>query len=81
MGSTRYRELGNGQLPRIEGTTCVAFFAWPHFHSQAHVGKLKFLAINAVSRKMVHTEFAEERHRLVMLMNAERRKPPFTDPL
>lgn len=52
-----------------------------YFQSQADMGKLKFLAIDSVSKKMIHTEFAEERHRLAMMMTAERRKPPFADPL
>jgi HNH endonuclease len=52
-----------------------------YFQSQADMGKLKFLAIDTVSNKMIHTEFAEERHRLAMMMTAERRKPPFADPL
>lgn len=52
-----------------------------YFQSQADMGKLKFLAIDTVSKKMIHTEFAEERHRLAMMMTAERRKPPFADPL
>lgn len=52
-----------------------------YFQSQADMGKLKFLAIDTVSKKIIHTEFAEERHRLAMMMTLERRKPPFADPL
>jgi hypothetical protein len=52
-----------------------------YFQSQDDMAKLKFIAIDTVSKETVHTTFAEERHRLVLKMTAERRKPPFNDPL
>ncbi|MDP3692139.1 hypothetical protein, partial [Bradyrhizobium sp.] len=52
-----------------------------YFQSRNDMSKLKFIAIDSVSKETIHTTFAEERHRLALKMTAERRKPPFCDPL
>ncbi len=39
-----------------------------YFQSQDGTAKLKFIAIDAVSKETVHTTFAEERHRLALKM-------------
>jgi HNH endonuclease len=49
-----------------------------YFPSRA---KLRFLAIDSITGKTIDSTFADESHRLVMAMTANRRKPPFPDPL
>ncbi|MGY4258129.1 hypothetical protein ACVI1L_005197 [Bradyrhizobium sp. USDA 4516] len=52
-----------------------------YFQAYEDEEKLKFLALDAVSGRLIHVPFAEARHRLVQLMTAARRTPPFDDPL
>lgn len=52
-----------------------------YFRVHTDSSKLKFLAIDAVSGKMVHTTFDAERGRIAETMTVERRRPPFADPL
>ena len=52
-----------------------------YFRTQTDFEKLKFLAIDAISRKMIQVPFAAEQRRIAQMMTAERRLPPFADPL
>lgn len=52
-----------------------------YFQSHADDEKLRFLAIDAVSRKTVETSFGQESRRIAEAMTAFQRLPPFWDPL
>lgn len=52
-----------------------------YFKSHSDSGKLRFLAIDAVSGKTVETSFEEESRRIGVAMRAFQRFPPFWDPL
>lgn len=52
-----------------------------YFGNPGDRAKLRFLAIDSVSGRTINTTFDEESRRLAMAMTAQRRRPPFTDPL
>jgi hypothetical protein len=52
-----------------------------YFERVADFAKLRFLAIDSVSRVTISTSFADESRRLAALMTASRRLPPFPDPI
>jgi len=52
-----------------------------YFRNHSDLTKLGFLAIDSVSGKTIHTPFETESRRIAEMMTAERRKPPFADPL
>jgi hypothetical protein len=52
-----------------------------YFRSASDSTKLRFLAIDAVTGRMIDTTFADESKRLVAAMAKYQRYPPFPDPL
>jgi hypothetical protein len=52
-----------------------------YIRGPADFAKLRFLAIDSVSRATIATSFADESRRLAALMTASQRLPPFPDPL
>jgi hypothetical protein len=52
-----------------------------YIRDRADYRKLRFLAIDSASGKMVNTSYQEEESRLASAMAANRRPPPFPDPL
>ena len=52
-----------------------------YFQNPADTTKLRFLAIDSVSRKTINTTFDAESRRICALMTAFQRVPPFFDPL
>jgi hypothetical protein len=52
-----------------------------YFRSAADTSKLRFLAIDSVSGKTINTTFDAESRRMAFAMTANRRRPPFPDPL
>jgi hypothetical protein len=52
-----------------------------YFQGAADLDKLRFLVIDAITRKTLCATFADESRRLSEAMSANRRLPPFADPL
>lgn len=52
-----------------------------YLRTVADASKLRFLAIDAASRRTIETTWQEEQHRIALAMSKHGRTPPFPDPL